>query len=144
MASVTVDWRWALPDTLRGGAVAIGHFDGAPLGHASLIAALRAAAATVGGPAVALTFDPHPLQLLRPDQPLSLLTTPADRANLLHDLGADHVVVLRTTPDLLGLTAAEFFDQVIQQHLAARTLVEAPNFGFAHNREGNIDTLPHW
>jgi riboflavin kinase/FMN adenylyltransferase len=141
MASVTVDWRDALPDSVRDGAVAIGNFDGAHRGHASLIAALRTSAETVRGPAVALTFDPHPLALLRPDLPLSLLTTPADRAALLHDLGADHVVVLRIAPDFLHLTAAEFFAQVVQQRFRARALVEGPNFGFGHNREGDIETL---
>jgi riboflavin kinase/FMN adenylyltransferase len=59
----------------------------------------------------------------------------------LHDLGADHVLVLRTTHDLLALTAAEFFARVVQQRLAARALVEGVNFGFGRNREGNIDTL---
>ena len=141
MANFTVDWRETPPETCRAGAVAIGNFDGVHRGHASLLAALRAQARSVGGPAVALTFDPHPLELLRPGQMLPVLTTPADRARLLHDLGADHVLVLRTTHDLLALTAAEFFARVVQERLAARALVEGVTFGFGRNREGNIDTL---
>ncbi len=141
MASQTVDWRSSLPGEVQGGAVAIGNFDGAHRGHAALIAELRARARAVGGPAVALTFDPHPLQFLRPERALPLLTTPAERARLLHELGADHVVILRTGPDLLHLTAAEFFEQVVREHLGARHVVEGPNFGFGRNREGNLDTL---
>src|SRR5437588_5710 len=84
-----------LPGARRGGAVAIGNFDGVHRGHAALLAELRARARAVGGPAVALTFDPHPLALLRPERLQPLLTAPADRARLLHELGADHILILR-------------------------------------------------
>src|SRR5436189_46577 len=66
MASATLAWNEPPPESWRGGAVTIGNFDGVHLGHASLLAALRQQAHAVGGPAVAVTFDPHPLQLLRP------------------------------------------------------------------------------
>src|SRR5262249_18036880 len=56
-------------------------------------------------------------------------------------LGADHVLTLRVTPDLLALTPAAFFTEVLQARLKARHLVEGPNFRFGHNREGTIDTL---
>jgi riboflavin kinase/FMN adenylyltransferase len=129
------------PACYRGGAVTIGNFDGVHRGHAALLAELRRAASAVGGPAVAVTFDPHPLQLLRPEQFLPLLTTPADRAELLTAAGADHVLLLRTRPELLRLTAEEFFTQVLLGRLAARAVVEGPNFGFGRQRQGNIDTL---
>jgi riboflavin kinase/FMN adenylyltransferase len=141
---VTIDtfsWDQDPPAFARGGAVAIGNFDGVHRGHAALLTELRRAADGVEGPAVAVTFDPHPLQLLRPEQFLPLLTTPADRAELLTAYGADHVLLLRTTPELLRLTAEEFFTRVLLERLAARAVVEGPNFGFGRNREGNIDTL---
>jgi riboflavin kinase/FMN adenylyltransferase len=69
------------------------------------------------------------------------LTTPEERAQLLHALGADHVLTLRVTPDLLALGAADFFAEVLRARLRARHLVEGPNFFFGHNREGTIDTL---
>jgi riboflavin kinase/FMN adenylyltransferase len=141
MASHLIDWQQFPPDSCRGGAVAIGNYDGAHLGHALLIGELVRQARAAGGPAVALTFDPHPLALLRPDLPLSLLTTPADRDEYLHQLGADQVLILRATRSLLDLRAADFFEQVVRRRLAARAMVEGSNFGFGHNREGNIDTL---
>src|SRR5436309_3212584 len=101
MASLTIDWHDRPPGTCRGGAVTVGNFDGVHLGHASLVGALRDDARAVGGPAVALTFDPHPLELLRPGQRQPLLTTPEDRSGLLQQLGADQVLVLRSTPELL-------------------------------------------
>ncbi len=141
MASHEVDWQDQPPETCRGGAVAIGNFDGAHRGHASLIAELVRQARHNGGRAIALTFDPHPLALLRPGQVQPLLTTPADRARYLQELGADEVLTLRATASLLELRAAEFFDQVVRKRLAARALVEGDNFGFGRGREGNIATL---
>jgi riboflavin kinase / FMN adenylyltransferase len=141
MATLTIDWREMPPAAVRGGAVAIGNFDGVHRGHAALAGELRERARAVPGPAVALTFDPHPRELLHPGQSLPPLTTPDDRSRLLHEAGADHVLILRATTALPALSAAEFFDQVIRDRLDARALVEGVNFGFGHNREGNIDTL---
>jgi riboflavin kinase/FMN adenylyltransferase len=141
MAIATLHWQDTPPPTCRGGSLTIGNFDGVHLGHASLLEALRSQAQVVGGPAVAVTLDPHPVQLLRPDRAPPLLTTAADRAELLQAAGADHVLILQTTPDLLQLTAEQFFQQVVCQRLEARALVEGVNFGFGRNREGNIDTL---
>ncbi|HBI41499.1 MAG TPA: bifunctional riboflavin kinase/FAD synthetase, partial [Planctomycetales bacterium] len=139
--SFTVDWRDAAPGVCRDGTVAVGNFDGVHLGHASLIAAARAQATEFVGPAVAVTFDPHPRDVLRPDLAGPLLTTTADRVRLLQEAGADHVLVLRTTHELLHLTASEFFNQVLRDRLAVRRLVEGVNFGFGRGREGNLDTL---
>src|SRR4051812_20883050 len=102
MASFAVDWRADFDPVCRGGALTIGNFDGVHRGHQALLAELRRQAAAVRGPAVALTFDPHPLRLLRPEQFQPTLTTVADRAELLQRYGADQVVILRTTPELLA------------------------------------------
>ena len=71
----------ALPDDLRGGAVAIGNFDGVHWGHAAIVRQLVLRARQVGGPAIVFTFDPHPVQLLRPGEAPHPLTGAAqDRA----------------------------------------------------------------
>ena len=141
MAVHTIDWNALPPDDCRRGAVAIGNFDGVHRGHAALLAELRLQAKEINGPAIALTFDPHPIELLRPAQTPPRLTTPEDRTRLLHELGADHVLVLRATHELLALRAEEFFAQVIQERLEARALVEGTNFGFGRGREGDVTTL---
>jgi riboflavin kinase/FMN adenylyltransferase len=141
MAIFNADWRDDAPGACRAGAVSVGNFDGVHRGHAALVAELRARADAAAGPAVALTFDPHPRDVLRPDLAGPPLTTPEDRYRFLHQAGADHVLVLHTTPDLLNLTAAEFFDRVLRERLAVNALVEGINFGFGHNREGNVHTL---
>jgi riboflavin kinase/FMN adenylyltransferase len=136
-----LSWDEPPADECRGGVLTIGNFDGVHRGHLALLAVLGDRARALGGPAVALTFDPHPLQLLRPEQFQPVLTTVPDRAELLQQYGADQVIILRTTPQLLQLTAADFFDQVVRHRLQARSLVEGNNFGFGRNREGNVQTL---
>jgi riboflavin kinase / FMN adenylyltransferase len=132
----------ATPDpACRGGALTIGNFDGVHRGHRALVEALRRHADALPGPAVALTFDPHPVELLRPgEMPPPLMTLP-DRAELLQRDGADHVAILRIDRDFLRLDARAFFDRVIDQGFQARALVEGFNFAFGRGREGNIDTL---
>jgi riboflavin kinase/FMN adenylyltransferase len=141
MASHVVDWNARPPDSCRGGAATIGNFDGAHRGHAALVAEAARLGRQVGGPAVALTFDPHPAALLRPGQAPPLLTTAEDRAAVLQHLGADEVLTLRATPALLELEAADFFDRVLRDGLGVRAMVEGSNFGFGHNRQGDVDLL---
>jgi riboflavin kinase/FMN adenylyltransferase len=141
MAVHTIDWQAMPPEECRSGAVTVGNFDGVHRGHAALLAELRRQANALRGLAVALTFEPHPAELLRPGQVPPRLSTPQDRERLLQELGADQVLVLRVTPQMLALSAAEFFEQVIQGRLAARALIEGMNFGFGRGREGNVETL---
>ena len=84
------------PDSLRGGAVAIGNFDGVHLGHARLVERLRAMAERVGGPAVVFTFDPSPTRVLRPDAAPEPLLWPDRKIEILAELGADAVLVYPT------------------------------------------------
>jgi len=141
MPSHRIDWHDTVPAECRGGVVTIGNFDGVHRGHASLVAEVVRQARARHAPSVALTFDPHPAEVLRPGQAQPLLTTTADRARLLQELGAEQVVILHTTPDLLSLSAADFFQKVIRQRLEVAALVEGVNFGFGHRREGNVETL---
>jgi riboflavin kinase/FMN adenylyltransferase len=131
----------AVPPECRGGVLAIGNFDGVHLGHQALLAKTVEQARRLGGPAVAVTLDPHPLQLLRPESFQPLLTTIDDRAELMQGYGASHVLILKTTPALLQLGARAFFDQIVRQRLEARGMVEGYNFAFGRNREGTLDVL---
>lgn len=140
MASHTIEWHEDPPDEYRRGVVTIGNFDGVHRGHACLLEEVRRQAAADERPAVALTFDPHPRELLAPESILQPLTTLDDRLHLLQALGA-RVLVMRTTPELLDLPAADFFHRVVERGLDASALVEGRNFGFGRGREGTVATL---
>ncbi|MCA9153557.1 MAG: bifunctional riboflavin kinase/FAD synthetase [Planctomycetales bacterium] len=126
---------------VRGGALTIGNFDGVHRGHAAIIERLKAQAAKVGGPAVVFTFDPHPVRLLRPEAAPPPLTWTDRKAELLAELGVDAVIAYPTDRALLALTAAEFFQRIVREALAARAVVEGPNFYFGRDRQGNTETL---
>jgi riboflavin kinase/FMN adenylyltransferase len=132
------------PGQCRGGAVTVGNFDGVHRGHAALMAALEDAGRRVGGPAVAVTFDPHPLTLLAPGQISAPLTTLADRTELLHAAGADAVVVLRTMPELLAIQARDFLADMLGERFGVKAVVEGYNFRFGQKRAGDIELLTDW
>lgn len=129
------------PESLRGGALTIGNFDGVHKGHSQIIARLKHHANAVGGAAIVFTFDPHPVRLLRPEQTPPPLTWTNRKAELLSEIGIDAIVAFPTTKDFLSLTSQQFFDQVIVDSIGARAVVEGPNFFFGKKREGNVETL---
>ena len=129
------------PADLRGGALTIGNFDGVHTGHAEIIGRLRALAARLGGPAIAFTFDPPPAAVLRPEAQPPALTWLDRKAELLASLGLDALIVYPTDRELLALTADEFFEQIVRRRIAARGMVEGPNFLFGRGRGGDIGRL---
>ena len=129
------------PDSLRGGAMAIGNFDGVHLGHATIVNRLKHFASELNSAAIIFTFDPHPVRLLRPEKAPPPLTWTNRKADLLAELGIDVVVAYPTNRDLLNLTYREFFDQIIVEKIGAKAMIEGPNFYFGRNREGNVNTL---
>ncbi len=102
---------------------------------------LRQLAVRFSVPAVAVTFDPHPIAILRPEFTPPILTTLQDRIQLLRRAGVDDVVILPVTRELLQMSPQQFFQEVILNHFQARGLVEGPNFHFGRNREGNVQLL---
>jgi riboflavin kinase/FMN adenylyltransferase len=129
------------PARYRNGYVSIGNFDGVHCGHQSMLKSLVQRARSDKAPAVVLTFDPHPIELLRPESAPPRLTTMEHRAELLKQYGADCVIILPTTRQFLSLTAEEFFQSIVLTELQARGLVEGPNFYFGRNRSGSITLL---
>lgn len=130
------------PSHLRGGAVAVGNFDGVHRGHAKLIEQLLKNARQLNGPAVILTFDPPPVAILVPDRPPTLpLTSIQRRAKLLGKLGVTALVAYPTDRALLSLTAEEFFRGMIIEAMGAKAVVEGPNFRFGKDRGGDTKVL---
>ena len=141
MATVLLEWSAHAPAGFAGGAVTVGNFDGVHLGHRALVRATRALAGRLGGPAVAVSFDPPPHQVLHPGPVRPPLTTLPERADLLHAAGADHVVILRTSPSLLALSPEAFFEDVMARQLGAKGVVEGYDFRFGRGRAGTNATL---
>lgn len=128
-------------ESFRGGYASIGNFDGVHRGHQAMLNTLISRSRSDGVPAVAVTFDPHPIALLRPEATPPPLTSIEYRAELLGRYGVDVTIVIPTDRQLLALTAEEFFDRVVRGELHAKGLVEGPNFFFGRNRSGNVTVL---
>ena len=129
------------PQAYRGGFVAIGNFDGVHRGHQSMAALLVQRARAAGVPAVVLTFNPPPVEILRPGQVPPRLSTLEQKARLLAECGVDVIIAYPTDHALLNLTPEAFFEQIVLGELDARGLVEGPNFFFGHDRAGDVRKL---
>lgn len=141
MATLSLRWTEYPPPEFTGGAVTVGNFDGVHRGHRALVAAAKKWATQLGGPTVAVTFDPPPGALLNPTAVQVPLSTPAERAELLHACGADHVLILKTDPGLLSLSPEAFFEDVLTRLLEAKAVVEGYNFRFGRSRAGDTRQL---
>jgi riboflavin kinase/FMN adenylyltransferase len=136
-------WR-ALDDVPAGlgrSAVVIGNFDGVHLGHRSVLRRARAVADDRALTLVAVTFDPHPMAVLRPEHAPVTLTTIDERAALLGESGADAVLALPFTREVSMWSPEEFVDRVLVAALHAAVVVVGANFRFGHRAAGDVAIL---
>jgi len=132
---------FAPPQMLRGATVAIGNFDGVHRGHKAVIAAALSRARSLGKPAAALTFEPHPRAFFHPDEPLFRLTDEAAKLRLLAATGLDGAIVLPFDAALAKLSAEDFVGQVLVAHFAISGAAIGFNFHFGANRAGSPEFL---
>ena len=120
---------------------AVGNFDGVHLGHREILSAVADHARSKGAQAVAVTFDPHPEQVLRPAQAPQLLTPMTARLRLLAGTGVDAVVVLPFDAALASLPARDFVSEILVGALGARGVHEGQNFRFGQGAKAGVDEL---
>ncbi|MGD0155391.1 MAG: riboflavin biosynthesis protein RibF [Terracidiphilus sp.] len=120
---------------------AVGVFDGVHLGHREILAAVAEEAQQTGARAVAITFDPHPEQFLRPAQAPRLITPLAERLRLLAATGINAALVLRFDAGLAHLTAREFVEQILVGALRVQSVHEGRNFRFGHGALAGVGEL---
>ena len=131
----------SFPKKLKGGAVAIGNFDGIHRGHQALIKQSRTLADLVRGPTLALTFEPHPRNLFQPDAPPFRLTPFRSKARLLAGLGVDCLISRRFDKQASLQSADDFIRDVLATGLGPRHVVVGYDFVFGHRRGGNVAIL---
>lgn len=121
--------------------VSVGNFDGVHRAHQEVVRHMAERARAFGGKAVVVTFDPHPLRILRPDVAPKLLTPLPTKLALLERTHVDAVLALPFTRDLSMMSAEDFARQILAGGLHAREVHEGYNFHFGHKAQGNVDTL---
>ena len=135
---VPTDWR-AVPAGLRGATVALGNMDGVHLGH---LAVLRAAhAARPGAPLAALTFEPHPREHFRPDDPPFRLTLLPEKVRAMGAAGVALVLAIPFDADFAAMAPETFVEEVLHRGLGAQHLSCGADFAFGHRRGGDATVL---
>jgi riboflavin kinase/FMN adenylyltransferase len=121
--------------------VSVGNFDGVHRAHAYVLREIVARARSAGDQAVAVTFEPHPARILRPDSGLKLLTPTAEKLRLLESTGADAVLLLPFGRDLSLMTPRQFAERILKKKMRAREVHEGFNFRFGHKAAGDVNML---
>jgi riboflavin kinase/FMN adenylyltransferase len=130
-----------LDPALKGAVVAIGNFDGVHRGHRAVIAAAKSRAKTLGRPAAALTFEPHPRSFFRPHEPLFRLTDEHAKLRLFAAAGLSGAIVLRFDAELAEPTPASFVNDILLHRLGISGAAVGFDFRFGRQRAGTPDLL---
>lgn len=131
----------AVPPHVSGTVVTVGTFDGFHSGHRDLVDRLVARARETALRSVLVTFDPHPLEVVRPDSAPLLLTVGAERLELLAGTGLDYLAVVPFTTALARLDAEAFVHDILETRFAMRELVVGYDHGFGRGRSADASTL---
>jgi riboflavin kinase/FMN adenylyltransferase len=131
-----------VPGDLGRTVVTVGNFDGVHLGHQHVVRRAREVARTLGGlPVVAVTFEPHPMAVLRPEHAPQTLTDVDTRARLLGEAGADAVLVAPFTREVAAWSPERFVEDILVAALHAKAVVVGANFRFGVKASGDVATL---
>jgi riboflavin kinase/FMN adenylyltransferase len=137
--------RWTdpsqTPEALRPCVLTLGNFDGVHRGHRAVLNALVDAGSRLGLPAVAITFDPHPIAVLRPEQAPELVAPGAVRDDLIAESGIDGLLVLDFTTEFAQQTPEDFVRAVFVRGLDARCVVVGMDTRFGYRNSGDVSTL---
>jgi riboflavin kinase/FMN adenylyltransferase len=122
-------------------ALTIGNFDGVHLGHQALFRRVVELAKPRNGDTVALTFEPHPMKVLRPQNPPKLISTMDQKTELISEAGIEHLIFLSFNKELADTYAQDFVFKILYQTIGMKDLVVGYDYAFGKNRQGNISLL---
>ena len=135
------DWAARYASTGRGSVIAIGTFDGIHLGHQEVLRFAIARAKESGAVSTAVTFEPPPLKVLKPEAAPPRISTNQQRMDWFGAVGMEAAVVVPFTPELAALTPEEFVEQILVRQLRVRAVVVGDNFRFGHGKAGDVKFL---
>jgi riboflavin kinase / FMN adenylyltransferase len=126
---------------VSGVAITVGTFDGVHRGHMQVLDTLRRAALEENAQSMVVTFDPHPLRIVRPDVAPPLLSTPAEKIEILAQTSVERVVFMRFTHELAAYTPLRFVQDILIGRLGMTRFVIGYDHGFGRGRSGDVETL---
>lgn len=130
-----------VPATFGPTLVSVGNFDGVHRAHAHVLGEIVSRARKAGAKTVAVTFEPHPARILRPESGLKLLSPTPEKLRLLKATGIDAVLLLPFGRDLSLMTPRQFAERILKKKLHAREVHEGYNFRFGHKAAGDMNLM---
>src|SRR5215467_5361389 len=128
-------------DLPRGGVGTIGNFDGVHLGHRRILETVVARAREAGRPSFAITFEPHPMAVLRPDAAPRRIQTLRQKEEAIEAIGIDALLVVPFTRDFSLMEPEEFVRTLLRDRLGASELFLGPHFAFGRGKRGDLAML---
>lgn len=130
-----------IPASFGPAIVSVGNFDGVHLGHTHVLNEISKRGCEQGKRSLAVSFEPHPSRVLRPDLELKLITPTAEKLQLIEATGVEATLILPFTLDLSQITPEEFATRILKGHLRASEVHEGANFRFGHQAAGDVNAL---
>src|SRR5947209_15968424 len=121
--------------------LAVGVFDGVHLGHQAVISTSAEHARAASGTPVVVTFDPHPVKVLRPEQAPRLLTSTQHKIALIRELGVQHLLIIKFDREFAGTPPQEFVTELVRNSNPLREICVGHEWSFGKNRAGNLELL---
>jgi len=124
--------------------VTIGNFDGVHIGHQALFHTVIEKSDAIEGTSVAITFDPHPMRVLRADHHLPLITLKEQKTELIARSGIEVLVQIPFTLDFATISPRRFVEDLLVNRIGMKAIIVGRDYTFGRNREGNLDLLEQW
>lgn len=130
-----------LQSPLRNPVLTIGNFDGVHRGHLALFERVKIRARAIGGVSVVMTFQPHPITIMKPEKAPLLITPTQQKLALIAQAGIHTLLCLRFDETFAAISAEDFVQDIVVDKIGVKELVVGYDYTFGHNRTGNIDLL---
>jgi riboflavin kinase/FMN adenylyltransferase len=124
--------------------VTIGNFDGVHIGHQALFYAVIQKAKAIEGTAIAITFEPHPIRVLKQNGLPPLITIYEKKVELIAKMGLDVLICIRFTPEFAAMSAESFVKDLLVERIGMKAIVVGEDYAFGKNREGNLSLLKEY
>ena len=128
-------------EPFKNAVITIGNFDGVHIGHQALFHEAIEKAVTIGGTSVAMTFEPHPLRVMKPNDHPPLITLYEQKAELIERSGIDVLICVPFTREFAAQSAEQFVRDLLVQKIGMKAIVVGQDYSFGKNREGDLDLL---
>jgi riboflavin kinase/FMN adenylyltransferase len=130
-----------ITEPFKNAVITIGNFDGVHIGHQALFHEVIETADAVNGTSIAMTFEPHPIRVIKQNGHPPLITLIEQKKELIEKSGIDVLICIPFTKDFAAISARDFVEQILVRKIGIQSIIVGPDYTFGNRREGNVDLL---